>query len=89
MKALAKAAITGMFYLEMWPVDVIDPDDALKALQDINYHLQKCSARERTALAKAVAEFRAQEAVSLKRKNVLKFYDSFLENVGFEADSAE
>ncbi len=89
MKALAKAAITAMFYLAMWPDDVIDPDVALKALQNINFHLQKCSARERTALAKAVAEFRAEEAASLNRKNVLKFYDTFLENIGFEAECAD
>lgn len=87
MSALAKATIIAMLYLETWPDDVLDPDIALEALEDITAQLQDCSKSEQADLARAVAELKTAEKAGSARKDIIRFYNEFMEAVGF--DSAE
>ena len=82
MKNLAKAAICGVFHFEFADDEDCDPDLAAKAVEEIFYLLQSCTKPERTALAAALAELKAEEkAGDRRRKPVLRFYETFMKDL--------
>jgi hypothetical protein len=88
MKNLANAAICGVFHFEFASEDDIDPDTAANAMEEIFFHLRKASAKEKQALVAALSELKA-EAKAGKRKNkkeLVKFYDTFMDDLGNESD---
>jgi hypothetical protein len=86
MKTLAKATIQAAAFFELSSDNVIHPDDAVKALEDISATLQSASLDEVTAIRVALQELIAEEHAGLDRADVLRFYEHFLENAGLADD---
>jgi hypothetical protein len=87
MKAIARALIRATAFLALADDDVVDPDAAVRALEDIGHFLHGCTSEEITVLRTVLTEERAQGAQLYTRQEVLAFYDSFLSNFGL-ADRA-
>lgn len=82
MKALAKAIIGAAAFLELSSDDTINPDDAVKALEDISSNLRSASPDEVAAIRMALQDLTAEERANFGRADTLKFYERFLEYVG-------
>ncbi len=82
MKAIARALIHATAFLALAGDDVVDPDAAVRALEDIGHFLHGCTSEEIAILRTVVTEERAQAAQFYTRQEVLAFYDSFLSNFG-------
>jgi hypothetical protein len=63
MKNLCRAIIWSAYFLEMSGDDIIDPDSAVKALEDIASTLQEATEEERQTFAAVCAE----EAANLQK----------------------
>jgi len=82
MITLAKALIEAAAFLELSSDDTVNPDDAVRALEDIAATLQSASRDEVAAIRAAVQELIAEERASFARADALRFYEHFLESVG-------
>jgi hypothetical protein len=82
MKTLAKAMIGAAAFLELSSDDSVNPDDAVRALEDIAATLQAASTDEVIAIRGALQELIAEERASFARADALRFYEHFLESVG-------
>jgi hypothetical protein len=82
MKAIACALIHATAFLALADDDVVDPDAAVRALEDIGHFLRGCTTEEIAILRTVLTEERARGAHLYTRQEVLAFYDSFLSNFG-------
>jgi len=82
MKTLAKALIQTAAFLELSGDDVVSPDDAVRALEDIAHTLQSASPEELAAVRDALQELAAEERAGFARADVLRFYEQFFESIG-------
>ena len=73
MKTLAKALIQTAAFLELSGDDTVNPDDAVKALEDIAHTLQSASPEELAAVRDALRELTAEERAGFARADVLRF----------------
>ena len=73
-------------FLELSSDDTVNPDDAVKALEDIAATLQSASPDEVTAIRAALQELIAEERASFARADAIGFYEHFLESVGLTDD---
>jgi predicted ATP-grasp superfamily ATP-dependent carboligase len=89
MKALARAIITAVAFLELSEDDVVDPDAVCEALEDIGNELTNCSPLEVQALRRELAKMRASEELNEARPEVLDFLESFLASMGLEKDDVD
>jgi hypothetical protein len=89
MKTLAKATIGAAAFLALSSEDSLNPDDAVRALEDISATLQSASPDEVAAIRAALQELIAEERASLARADTLRFYEHFLESVGLTDDGAK
>jgi uncharacterized protein YgfB (UPF0149 family) len=86
MKTLAKAMIGAAAFLELSSDGTVNPDDAVRALEDISATLQSASPDEVAAIRVALQELIAEERTSFARTDALRFYEHFLESVGLADD---
>lgn len=88
MKNLALAAICGVFHFEFANDDDINADTAVSAMEEIFFYLRKSTPKERQALTEMLAELKAEAkgGKSKNKKQLVKFYDSFLDNLEAESD---
>jgi hypothetical protein len=89
MKALARALITAVAFLELSDDDVIEPDAAVSVLEDIGQELGHCTPEEKAALKAVLGQMRASEQLNEARPEVLEFLESFLCTAGLEDDPGE
>jgi citrate lyase beta subunit len=82
MKILAKALIQTAAFLELSSDDAVNPDDAVRALEDIAHTLQSASPEELVVVRDALQELAAEERAGFARADVLKFYEHFFESIG-------
>ncbi len=82
METLAKAVLRAAAFLEFSNQDTVNPDDAVRALEDIAATLQSASPDEIAAIRTALQELIAEERTSFARVETLRFYEHFLESVG-------
>jgi hypothetical protein len=81
MNHLAKAVVDAFAFLELSDDDVVDPDNAVEAMEMLTAELRECSPAERQALAEAAkAELTAQRAAGAPAET-LEFYETFVENL--------
>ena len=64
MKNLCRAIIESACFLELSPDDIVDPDSAVKTLEDIAWALQAATKEEKGAFRNACVE----EAVRLEKE---------------------
>ena len=81
MKALARAVVDAMAFLELSEEPAVDDDAAAAAMEMLTAGLQRCSAREKAALREVLAEYAAGSRG--KRK---AFYQSFMADAGLEPE---
>jgi len=81
MKTLAKAMIGAAAFLELSSDDSVNPDDAVRALEDIAATLRSASPDEVAAIRAACDELIAEERASFARTDAIRFYEHFLESV--------
>jgi hypothetical protein len=86
MKTIAKAMIGAAAFLELSSDDTVNPDDAVRALEDISGTLQSASPDEVAAIRAALQEMIAEERASFARADAIRFYEHFLESVGLADD---
>ena len=82
MNILAKALIQTAAFLELSGDDAVNPDDAVRALEDIAHTLQSASPDELAAVRDALQELATEERAGFARADVLKFYEQFFERIG-------
>ena len=82
MKAIARALIHATAFLALAGDDVVDPDAAVRALEDIGHFLHRCTSEEIAVLRIVLTEERARTAQLYTGQEVVAFYDSFLSNFG-------
>ena len=82
MNHLARAVVGASAFLEFAESDTLNPDDAVKALEDIAHALHGASPEEIEALREACAAERKSYAQHGANSEVLQFFDRFLYNVG-------
>jgi hypothetical protein len=82
MNHLARAVVGASAFLEFAESDTLNPDDAVKALEDIAHALHGASPQEIAALREACAAERESYARHGANSEVLQFFDRFLYNVG-------
>ncbi len=82
MHYIATALINAAAFLELSGDDVVHPDDAVRALEDIASSLKGCTPAELDALQNALGVQRAAHAARGASPQTLDFFDSFLENYG-------
>lgn len=81
MKHLAKAMVDALAFLELSGDDVIDPDNAVQAMEMLAATLRDCSPDERKALSEAgAAELTDQIAAGAPAETV-EFYETFMEHL--------
>lgn len=86
MKTLAKAVIGAAAFLELSSDDSVNPDYAVRALEDISATLQSASPDEVAVIRSALQELIAEESSSFARADAIRFYEHFLESVGLADD---
>jgi len=82
MNHLPRAIVIASAFLEFAEDDTLNPDDAVRALQDIAQALHGASGEEMEALSEAYAAERESYAQLGANAEVLQFFDRFLYNVG-------
>lgn len=80
MKALARAVVDAMAFIELSEPPTVDEDAAVAALEMLAADLRQCTEKEKSALRDVVAEYAAGSRGAKRR-----FYDSFMVNAGLDA----
>ncbi|WP_165251332.1 hypothetical protein [Paludisphaera soli] len=87
MKALARAVITAVYFLDHSDDDVVDPDEAVRALEAIGHELQGATEAEHLALREALDELiREQQADPGGSAEIVAFCRSFMDDMGLQGD---
>lgn len=90
MRTLARSVIFLCLFLELSTDDEVDPDSAMKALEDIAGELKTASDDEKSAIRKALDELISEEQAGPiglpTRSEVLRFYEHFMEYIGIESE---
>jgi hypothetical protein len=81
MNHLAKAVVDAFAFLELSGDDVVDPDDAVGAMEMLTAELRECSSAERQALADAASAEHAAQIAAGAPAETLEFYETFVENL--------
>jgi len=83
MQNIARALLQAASFLELSEDDVVNPDDAVRALEGIASQLQKCSAEEVAVLREAIQ----LELASTPEQwsDARQFLTNFLGAVGLES----
>jgi hypothetical protein len=84
MKHLARAVIAAVLFLEFSDDDQVNPDNAVRALEDIAHALAEATPEEIAALRAAIDEDLAQMPGG-GSEQVKAFYRSFLLSCGIES----
>jgi hypothetical protein len=75
-------------FLELSNEDEVDPDSAVRALEDIAGELKFASDDEKLAIREALDELISEERAGPSglptRSEVLRFYEHFMEYIGIE-----
>ena len=80
MKTLARVVINFAAFIGLSGDDVIDPDSAVKALEEIGSYLADCSNEERAALQESLQEERLKRAAAGRSEEELAFFDDFMDS---------
>ena len=87
MRSLARSVIFAVQFLELSDDSVVDPSDAVTAMESIADELSRSTAEEREALRSALAELIDQNA-SLPMTDAsrvrLQFYTDFMTSFGLD-----
>jgi hypothetical protein len=83
MKQLARALVNAAAFLELSEDDVVDPDSAVKAMEEIAYDLSTLSAAEYATLEEVCSDL-ANEARSIGFSDKVHFCESFLNDFGVQ-----
>ena len=84
MLHLARAIVTAAAFLEFAEDDVLSPDDAVRALENMASDLCGAAPEEIEALRLAARKERDAQKAAGANAEVLKFYDQFVYNFGLE-----
>jgi hypothetical protein len=87
MHTLAKALIETAAFLELSGDDVINPDDAVRAMEGIGHTLKSASPDELSAIRATLSELIARERAGAARADLLGFYEQFFDGFGSEHES--
>ena len=79
MKALARAVVDAMAFLELSEYPAVDDDAAVQAMEMLSADLRRCTPREKAALREVLAEY-----VASTRGKARAFYQSFMADAGLE-----
>ncbi len=82
MDNIARALLNAAAFLEFSLDDIVDPDSAVKALEDIAFALQNASAEEIESIRRAAAAEREARAGIPSYEGTLEFVDNSLQSVG-------
>ena len=82
MDHIARALVNAAAFLEFSPDDIIDPDSAVKAMEDIAGELARASDEERDVLSRVCAEERDIRARTPGYEATADFFDNFIEHFG-------
>jgi hypothetical protein len=82
MDKLARALVNAAAFLELSGDDVVDPDSAVAAMEDIVAALAGASPEEVAALKSAASAEREARAKRGADEDTLDFFENFLENFG-------
>lgn len=82
MKTLAEIVVGAAVFFELSPDDTVDPDDAVRQLEDIAYYLQRASDEEKQAVL-AVCRARLDAMDAHADAKVREFYQNFGDSFGF------
>ena len=78
MEHIARAFLSVAAFIELSGDDVVDPDSACNALEEIAVQLQRCTEDEIALLRKVLAEF----STSATNESEREFFKGFLGNFG-------
>jgi predicted ATP-grasp superfamily ATP-dependent carboligase len=81
MHALAQAVIAATTFIALSSDDIVDPDAAVRALEDVMAILTTCSAEERAMMHHVLLKARAQAIAAHQSSETLDFYDVFIEAI--------
>lgn len=89
MKNLCRAIICSACFFELSEGDVVDPDSAVRALEDIAGSLREATTEERAAFAAACAEeaARLEHEAGGSYEKVVQFIRELPRSLGLEEDS--
>jgi hypothetical protein len=82
MRTLAKALVEAAAFLEFSPDDSLNPDDAVRALENITHTLHDASPEEIAAIREALRELVNASQTDSARSAAQSFSDAFLESIG-------
>ena len=82
MRGLASSLLTAMSYFEIWGEDYMDPDMAVKALEEIASELAQCTDEEIRALADVAREQAQRARAAGATPEWVRFYENFIDNAG-------
>ena len=81
MKHLAKAVVDAFAFLELSGDDVVDPDNAVQAMEMLAATLRGCNPKERQALSEAASAELARQIAAAAPAETVEFYENFIENL--------
>jgi len=87
---IARALVSMAAFLDLAPPDSVDPDDAVRALEQLSHDLRCATAEEQAALSNAgLALAQEAEAAGAQFDVAASFYRSFLSVVGLDIPATE
>lgn len=84
MKAIARALINAVVYLDLADEDGVSEAKALQALEEISYNLSYCTEEEKAVLRETLQEMHDAERENQTRPAVLEFLETFMSAFGLE-----
>jgi hypothetical protein len=85
MTAMARSVIAAVAFFELSGDDVVDPDSAVRAMENIAHELQGVNAAERSVLREALGALVVEEqSAAAPRQAVIALYKDFMEHCGLE-----
>lgn len=86
MKALARAVVNAVVYLDLSGEEGLNGETALQALEEISYNLSYCTEDEKKALTEVLTEMREAEIENGPRPDVIELLDNFLASIGLDEE---
>ena len=84
MERLATAVVDALTFLELSGDDVVDPDSAIKVMENIGSILQQCNPDERSAIQAAVSRALESERLGRNDDDVIEFFENFMDAIGLQ-----
>ncbi len=86
MKTFAKAILNLAAFIELSPDDQIDPDSAVKALEQLSLDLSSASKAELSYLKAVIIQesMETHEERTSEQQDRITFFLDFIENMGIE-----